>query len=305
MKVRLDALPQRVQGTGLAGFGDDARGHSGIRDERLMSRVDPDRALLLVDGHVHVYSAEQLPHVLIAAAKNFAVHAPAGGRWSGLLLVADPQGTDSAAWLAALSERPPPGWAASRSADPLLFHFRTPGGQRLSVLRGQQLASAEGLEVLAIGAAAPASRAALTEMIGHLRSEGCLVVIPWGVGKWLGRRGRLLEAALSTPDAQGVVLGDNGGRPWFWPREALIARAQATGIPLLPGTDPLPLPGEEMRVGTTGAMLAVHEAAVQSVPSLLATLAGGGWTPFGRRMGAWPFLRNQIGLRLARRGSRK
>jgi hypothetical protein len=260
-------------------------------------------SVLMVDGHVHAYDAAHLPELLAAAASHFSESAPAGKNWSGLLLLADPQGVNSEPWLQALAATPPQGWQYDGSQTPLLFHFRSPGGARISVLRGQQLVTSEGLELLAIGATTPARPAPLAVMIANGRAAGHLVVVPWGVGKWLGKRGRLLKSTLDSQAGAGVLLGENGGRPWFWPTESLVSEARARAVPVLPGTDPLPLPGEEHRVGSMGAIMEIAPGAAGSAADLLARIAKGGWRSYGRAMGSWRFIRNQVGLRLARSSS--
>jgi len=215
-----------------------------------------------------------------------------------LLLLADPAGVDSKSWLEASLPALPEGWRVEGGEPPLLFHFRSPRGTRISVLRGQQLVTSEGLELLAIGADSPLPRGPLESMIEACQRAGSLAIVPWGVGKWLGRRGRLLRAVVDQHADGSILLGENGGRPWFWPRESVMGRAEARHIPVLPGSDPLPLTGDESRVGSIGAVMAREGQDEFSVSQLLARLRRGGWQTFGRRMGAWHFLRNQLGLRL-------
>lgn len=254
--------------------------------------------VLLVDGHVHAYCAESLPRLLESAEFEFIRHAPSGYGWSGLLLLADPAGVDSKPWLQASSPAVPDGWQAEGGEPPLLFHFRSPRGSCISVLRGQQLVTAEGLELLAIGADSPLPPGTLEAMIGECERAGCLAIIPWGVGKWLGRRGRLLRSVLDQHADGSILLGENAGRPWFWPLESIMNEAAARGIPVLPGSDPLPLRGDEARVGSAGAVMVLDGADMPSVSQLLERLRQGEWATFGRRMSAWHFLRNQLGLRL-------
>jgi len=269
--------------------------------ERVGLAAYPGSRLLLVDGHVHAYSAESLPRILASAETGFIRNAPAGPGWSGLLLLADPAGVDSKSWLEASLPALPEGWRVEGGEPPLLFHFRSPRGTRISVLRGQQLVTSEGLELLAIGADSPLPRGPLESMIQACQQAGCLAIVPWGVGKWLGRRGRLLRAVVDQHSDGSILLGENGGRPWFWPRESLMSHAESRHIPVLPGSDPLPLTGDELRVGSTGAIMTLEGQDALSVSQLLERLRRGKWTTFGRRMGAWHFMRNQLGLRLQAR----
>ncbi len=97
---------------------------------------------------------------------------------------------------------------------------------RLLVLAGRQVVSAEGVEVLAQCTAAQfANGRPLEETIEEIQAAGALAVLPWGVGKWLGRRGKLVtEAAARSP----ILLGDNAGRPPFWSFPAQSLRRALT-----------------------------------------------------------------------------
>lgn len=256
--------------------------------------------MLLVDGHVHVYEPHLLAAALTAAAGNFARYAPGGASWEGLLLLADPVGVDSAAWL-----RTRPGdslgdWRGHVVESPHHYRFVNHAGVAIGVVRGVQLASSEGLEVLSIGPSAERFSGPAGRMVEQIAAAGNLAILPWGVGKWWGRRGEFVRSMLNEAGRGRLLLGDNGGRPWFWPDSPLFRLAKARRVPVLPGSDSLPLVGDERRVGSMGARL--DGSAAPYWPELKERLLSGSWQPFGRRMGTGRFLRNQVGLRLAHRG---
>ena len=85
-----------------------------------------------------------------------------------------------------------------------------------------------------------------------MREQGAIPVIPWAVGKWLGKRGRILADILEAESGRGLYLGDNGGRPFFWRNIPHFRQAHGLGMPVLPGSDPLPFPSEISRVGSFG-----------------------------------------------------
>lgn len=93
------------------------------------------------------------------------------------------------------------------------------------------------------------------ELIREVVQARAIPVLPWGVGKWLGRRGRLIEDLIESPDSPRFFLGDNANRPAFWPRPSHFRRAEEQGIRNLPGSDPLPFPNEVQRVGEFGVIL--------------------------------------------------
>jgi hypothetical protein len=80
-------------------------------------------------------------------------------------------------------------------------------------------------------------------------------VVPWGFGKWSGSRGRLLAEFLHEPAGRDVLLGDNGGRLALGPTPPLLAMARRRGIPVVPGSDPLPFRSQSERAGRYGFVL--------------------------------------------------
>src|SRR5690606_7800616 len=147
------------------------------------------------------------------------------------------------------------------------------------------------LEVLALGLAGKrADGRPLDTVLGELEGEA-LAVLPWGAGKWLGRRGRLVREARERRE---VLLGDNGGRPAFW-REPLLEGARA-----LAGSDPLPLPGRERKIGSYGSSLQAHISEERPGADLIAALRTAPLEPFGAPESPMGFLRDQLELRLGR-----
>lgn len=257
----------------------------------------PGEHVLLVDGHVHIYARGLLAPVLRAAAANFARRVPVGASWEGLLLLADPAGVDSASLLGGDPCRPFDEWRCSVLEAPHHYRFVNGAGIALRILRGTQLTSSEGLEVLSIGPSAERFSGPAARIVESIAAAGNLVILPWGVGKWWGRRGEVVRAVLDGSAGKRLLLGDNGGRPWFWPESPLFKLARTRGVAVLPGSDPLPLAGDERRVGSMGARLDLD----RSWADWQEGLCSAGWHVFGSRMGAWRFLRNQVGLRMARR----
>ncbi len=149
------------------------------------------------------------------------------------------------------------GWHAEMGSDDAPgFLVRHPSGRRIFIFTGMQLISAEGLEVLIAGChETSAERLPVEDIIQHY-SRRHLVILPWGVGKWFGRRGRLVEKLLEGPLQGRFVLGDNSARPAFWaPIRAFVRAERNHHTRVCPGTDPLPIAGQEKRIGCSGIVL--------------------------------------------------
>lgn len=169
----------------------------------------------------------------------------------------------------------------------------------MTLIAGRQIQTQEGIELLALASAEHFEDGQpVRTVLAALQDRQIPAVLPWGVGKWLGKRGALVRELISA-DAPGLMLGDNAGRPWVWPRPAIFAKARRDDVPILPGSDPLPLPGAEAGIGSFGCLIdaPLDEACpAQALRAHLFTLRG---QPrrIGARRGFGAVLAEQIGLR--------
>jgi hypothetical protein len=129
-------------------------------------------------------------------------------------------------------------------------------GEQLVLTAGRQIATRDGLEVLAVGCNREfESGNGLAEAIAAVTNCGAIPVIPWGFGKWWFRRGAMVADAVARSEPGKLFLGDNGGRARIGPRPRLFGVAEAKGIFVLPGSDPLPFADQVGRVGGYGCLL--------------------------------------------------
>jgi SAM-dependent methyltransferase len=265
--------------------------------------------LTLVDAHVHVHPASDLAALLDAAAANFAAQARAlrAEAWEGVLMLTE---TSDAAWFEGVQSSGKivvGAWVISPHASDALALWASVGGRRILIVAGRQIVTGEGVEVLALATrAAFRDGATLEATLASARAAGALVVLPWAVGKWLGRRGSLVDAAISG-DPSCPFAGDNGGRPFFWPSPSLFARERSRGRPVISGSDLLAIRGDERRAGSFGFHVATSldpERPAARLRDVLLSATAAEVMPFGRLQGPVTFFRNQLGLRLARRGAR-
>jgi hypothetical protein len=266
---------------------------------------------IFVDGHVHMHPGFNTGQALDSAARNLESASklfPHCGDSVGVLLLAEMHGHD---WFGTTRTSVLNGntsidtWSIDLSNEPeTLIACSDVGRRKLLVIAGRQIVTAERIEVLALltprhfpdGLSIDATLAAA-------HAAGALVVLPWGVGKWFGQRGRLVRRALSRhTSARPVLAGDNGGRPWCWPRPRIFAAAELSGAPVLPGTDPLPLPNQETRIGSFGLAFAGHlplESPAAALRSwLIEPSSRAPARLFGKPERVSRFLHNQIRLRI-------
>lgn len=246
----------------------------------------------IVDGHVHVHPAYDERSFLTAARENLSRH----GDGMPTLLLAEMAGANVfARWRSGNAP-----WEVTLTDEPHSLLLGKPSAPNLQpstllVIAGRQIATAERLEVMALFSDDRFEDGqSLDRTLDAVTGAGALPLLPWGVGKWSGRRGQLVARAAKRP---GVLLGDNAGRPLGWPEPSIFHRHV-----VLPGTDPLRLRSEESVVGTYGFKLHGEfdmRTPARDIRSALEKLTR---SPerFGRRVGPAGFLRQQAALRLTK-----
>lgn len=266
--------------------------------------------MIYVDAHVHIQEHFALDRFLTSARRNFSRqhHLTSPGRpGTFFLLLTEAKKCDRFTGLKKQAETAagftsPGGWRITATAEreSLLAVCDDWPENRLFILAGRQIVTAERLEVLALATTAwVADHLPLAETVAEVRRQPGLAVLPWGAGKWLGKRGRLVSAFLTSADPDRLFVGDNGGRPAFWPTPRPFITAAGRGIRLLPGSDPLPLADEELRVGAYGAMIegtCSSDLPAENLRTLLG-VSGTVITPYGDRPSALSFFKTQLALR--------
>lgn len=178
------------------------------------------------------------------------------------------------------------------------------GERQLFIVAGRQIACREGLEVLVIGTTRRlADGLPIRDVLSETAGWGVLRVIPWGPGKWLFKRGRLLSELLEEFRRPTLFLGDEGGRPVFWGYPPQFERAARMGVRDLPGTDPLPFPHDVTKVGRMGLRVRIDLDRARPAASLLGALSEPttALERFAVLESPLRFVRNQIGMQLRKR----
>jgi hypothetical protein len=266
----------------------------------------PAGAASLVDGHVHLHDCFEVPDFLDAAAANLAAAAKRlglPGKPTGCLLLAEAQGVDGFARLAD-GTASTGAWRVSPTGEPVSLMARRQGALPIVLVAGRQIVSRERLEVLAVGTRATfADGRPLDQALAGVMAADAVAVVPWGVGKWQGARGRLIADLLERDRDRSLFVGDNGGRLGFAPRPKLFARAQRRCVPVLAGSDPLPSPGQLAKVGGYGFVAAVDLDAQAPFAALRGYLQGLATSPqtFGRLESLPGFVRSQLAMQVRKR----
>jgi hypothetical protein len=266
----------------------------------------------LVDAHVHIHDCFGLADFLTAASRNFAAAAAArdlNADYRAVLCLTETCHASKFEMLRGLADGSAEGheldsssWRVHATDEPVSVVVENPEFGRVHIIAGRQIVVAERLEVLALGCVEtwpdglPAS-----EVIDGVAEAGSIAVLPWGFGKWLGRRGRTLRSLLEAHHRRHLFLGDNSGRPVFFSEPHEFKLGRRLGLEVLPGTDPLPFASEIHRVGSFGCLLECGLGDANPWKELYCHLVQPGLSirRFGRLETPLRFLRNQLAMQYA------
>lgn len=205
-----------------------------------------------VDGHAHLHDSIEVERYLDAALANFRGAAPFADP-AGVLLVMEPGSAETFRRLRDNPSAIAPAWRLQGLEDEVSLAASRSTGERIILVAGRQVATAEGLEILLAGALRADMQGLPFEsaLAAAMELESAIPILPWGFGKWWGGRGRLVRGAIERYGIR-LCIGDNGGRPRHTPEPTLLAEARKRGVKVVPGSDPLPLAFELNRIGSYG-----------------------------------------------------
>jgi hypothetical protein len=213
---------------------------------------------ILVDAHVHIHRCFDIPQFFNAALNNFQSFSTTPSIF--VLLLTETASANYFDRLQAESAHPSGllgDWSISNTQESCSLFAHRHASPSLFLIAGKQIVTAEELEVLALMTTQSfADGQPLPQVLEAVSTSGALPVIPWGFGKWMGRRKRVLQQLFTQPNSPRVFLGDNSGRPIFWPTPPFFDHAsQGSPTKVLPGSDPLPFSTEVKRPGCFGGLV--------------------------------------------------
>lgn len=203
----------------------------------------------LVDSHCHLHDINDLGTVLDHAAISFHKAAEQNNivpGWLGVLVFTDSAKSTSFSHIRVMASSGDEqrlkvdDWNIELTDEDCSMKAENSKGVTIFICAGQQIVTAERLELLSLFKATRIADAyPVKDCISQVQDQGGLPVLPWGVGKWLGKRGKIVSQLIKTSRPGSLFLGDNSARPKSWARVGQFAQAEKLGIPILRGTDPL------------------------------------------------------------------
>jgi len=230
------------------------------------------------DTHVHCYQFDQLPQLLNSAVKNMTRLVPEAQ--AKVLFFTD--GFVDRTWLKLqdliLESAQAEDWQfANNEQSGFIEAKKNHENEILYLAPARQVNTAGKLEMLLLGCDQELNDKQPANELINTYGDQYALISPWGVGKWLGKRGRVLVDIINH-SKKPFALGDNGGRPFFWPvphfnfinKINSNKHDQSDGgirqaVPIINGSDPLPISGEINRVGTYGVKMEVSDLSIKNV----------------------------------------
>ncbi|MCC5847020.1 MAG: hypothetical protein JJU29_02920 [Verrucomicrobia bacterium] len=222
---------------------------------------------LLADTHVHVYPDHDPAVLLTGTVKRLrhAANSPAAA--CAVFLT---EGRDFN-WFAALrdgSHGLPEAFKVSPCDEEEAVRISW-GSEEIHVFAGRQIVAAERVEILALTmASVPNDGLRAADVVADVDGRGAIPVLAWAPGKWMFSRAKVVEGLLGTA-RECLHIGDSALRCRGWPEPKAMG---ASAYPVLAGSDPLPVPGEEKWAGAYGIRMELNfdrEAPVASVRKAL------------------------------------
>lgn len=212
---------------------------------------------LIIDSHIHIYGFHQTHVTLESLVTNLSALSAEALAVACLTESADCHVFDE------LKTQSDPEVARRFNIDyrdgALELKANTPDktqGPSLILLPGQQIITQNNLEVLSLATSERIeNRLDEAETISRVLAAGGVPVVAWSVGKWFGRRGKIVNQLLDDFRPDQFVLGDTLLRPIGWATPIIMRRAQKKGFKVLCGSDPFPLGGEEVQAGRYASLI--------------------------------------------------
>jgi len=166
---------------------------------------------------------------------------------------------------------------------------------QISVFCARQINTKERLELVIVGCRDPIESHLPMDYYINKYQEDYLLILPWGVGKWLGGRGELVSSLIN--ETSSLVLGDNGGRPSLWSNVPQFEKAKHIGMPILAGSDPLPVSSFSKRAGSYGC---IFEGEITDCDDWISIVRNSRpqVDSYGKLSSAYRFFIDQVELRL-------
>ena len=253
-----------------------------------------------IDTHVHVYHCYEPGTLLNEAYLNSNRSGPGANL---ILCLTESRGFNFFQYLKdqLKTQKPIAGWSLSEIEKQPAILLRS-DNQNIIIVAGRQVITKQGLEVLALFSDQTYDDGRdIQSIIDQINENVGIAVLPWGVGKWLGSRGAIIEKILNDNEPGKLAIADISARPALWPQPGQFRIARESGYNCLYGTDPLPIGYEQHRVANAGMIMELPSDIAEAVAELKNRLLQQTENHYyGNRVSTLRFIKDQLMLRLNR-----
>ncbi len=215
------------------------------------------KSLVLIDSHVHIHETYDVDIFFDFVFNNFLKYAGKienVKQWKAFLLLTEMEGVNKFEEIKKLqtvgSEKQ---FKVENTNENISVKIISAEGNEIFVIAGKQIIAENNIEVLALCTNEKLEEGQdLTTTINKINSVNTVPVLPWGVGKWTGKRKEIITEFLKKQKEEKFFLGDNSGRPAFWKAPHLFTVGNETGHFVLPGTDALSIRDEITKTASYG-----------------------------------------------------
>jgi hypothetical protein len=216
---------------------------------------------LIIDAHVHIYDFYDKESVFASAIsnlKNIAARDRISNPYFGLALT---ERYDSFFFRETFRNEKIDGLPECRvervTEGGKAMRVYSADSEPILILPGRQIVSCERLEILSFLVDIDLKDRALSfsEIFKIIWSEGGIPVVNWAPGKWLFKRGQIVQELIESDEYRPILLGDTSLRPNVYPEPDLMKLGRRFGVKTIAGSDPLPFGGEEKLIGSYGMIL--------------------------------------------------
>jgi len=273
---------------------------------------------MYVDAHVHIHDCFDLHQFFDAAARNFALHTSKSSSTTlnkYVLCLTESYGAEKFEELARRADVKPANvrmseasWSFGHSSEDKCLIAVHPDLGEIAIVAGRQIVTAERLEILALGSVGKwEDGLAVSDVVQSVIDSGAIPVLPWGFGKWLGRRSSIVASLIENFSDGSLYLGDNSGRPGMMPVPAEFTAASGSAMRILPGSDPLPFKSEYDRAGSFGFYVddVSDREGVWSGLRTMLRQGDGSLHCYGSLESPFRFVRNQVAMQYVMRVSNR
>lgn len=255
---------------------------------------------VLFDSHVHIYSCFEKGKFIYNSFKNFADNhrqIDNSSNFISFMFITDgyEKGYQSFKELCGTEVKHKDETFFLHSTAPDKYIEINTDESKVYLIPGNQFITKENLEVLVVGKSINNYSSTDVNSTISMFLDEFLVIIPWGFGKWLGDRGVVISSLIENNDIH--FLGDNGGICSIVKFPKQFQEAKKKQIPILPGSDQLPIKYEVKRPGSFGFYTSSFELDLENPISSIKSHLTNDHTvikPYGNRVYFPKFLFNQI-----------